>query len=100
MRMNNEAVCRYLKTNHNGRSKAALSRQLEAAFSCKGADIRKCINALRSDGVPICSCTDGYFYSENPVDIRGTVNQLHSRISKIEKAKTGMEKTISAERRC
>ena len=99
MRMNNEAVCRYLKTNHNGRSKAALSRQLEAAFSCKGAKIRKCINALRSGGVPICSCTGGYFYSENPEDIRGTVNQLHSRISKIEIAKNGMEKYIPAERR-
>ncbi len=100
MRMNNEAIFRYLKTNHNGRSKAALSRQLKAAFSCKGAEIRKCINALRSCGVPICSCTDGYFYSENPEDIRGTVNQLHSRISKIERAKNGMEKTIPAERRC
>ena len=92
-------ICSYLKRNHNSRSTAALSKQLEAAFSCKGTEIRKCINTLRSNGIPICSCVDGYFYSDNAEDISQTVDQLHSRISKIEKAKDGLEKYIHVERR-
>lgn len=94
-----DTICRYLITNHSTRSKAALSKQLEAAFSCKGTEIRKCINALRSEGVPICSCADGYFYSDNADDISKTVKQLHSRISKIEHAKDGLEQFILVERR-
>lgn len=94
-----DAICKYLKTNHNSRGKAALSKQLEAAFSCKGTEIRKCINTLRSKGVPICSCANGYFYSGEADDISKTLNQLHSRISKIEQAKDGLEQFILAERR-
>ncbi len=94
-----DAICNYLKRNHNTRSKAALSKQLEAAFSYKGTELRKCINLLRLKGIPICSCVDGYFYSDNTEDISNTVSQLHSRISKIEQAKDGLEKYILAERR-
>lgn len=94
-----DAIGTYLKRNHNTRNKAALSKQLEAAFSCKGTEIRRCINMLRSNGIPICSCVDGYFYSDNTADISSTVNQLHSRINKIEQAKGGLEKYIYAERR-
>lgn len=97
--MEYEPISKFLQTNHNSRSKAALSKQLEAAFSCKGTEIRKCINALRSRGVPICSCADGYFYSDKAEDILKTVKQLHSRISKIEQAKDGLEQIILAERR-
>ncbi len=94
-----DAIGTYLKRNHNTRNKAALSKQLEAAFSCKGTEIRRCINMLRSKGIPICSCVNGYFYSDNTEDISSTVNQLYSRISKIEQAKDGLKKYILAERR-
>lgn len=85
--MDCNAIGDYLRSNHHTRSTAALSKQLEAAFSCKGSEIRKCINRLRSDGIPICSCVDGYFYSDEPEDISGTINQLHGRI---EKNRTGV----------
>ena len=97
--MDCNAIGDYLRSNHHTRSTADLSKQLEAAFSCKGSEIRKCINRLRSDGIPICSCVDGYSYSDEPEDISGTINQLHGRIEKIERALHGMGKCISPERR-
>ena len=90
--MDCNAIGDYLRSNHHTRSTAALSKQLEAAFSCKGTEIRRCINTLRTRGIPICSSADGYFYSENPADIARTVSQLHGRVLKIENAQHGMEK--------
>lgn len=97
--MDYNAICEYLRNNHNSRKTAALSKQLEAVFSCKGSELRKCINRLRSDGIPICSSVDGYFYSDSPQDISRTINQLHGRIVKIEQALHGMDMCISSERR-
>lgn len=90
--MDSERLFIYLKKNHIGSKNAVLSKQLEAAFSCKGKEIRRCINTLRTRGIPICSSADGYFYSEKPSDIARTVSQLRGRVLKIENAQHGMEK--------
>ena len=97
--MDCEKLYRCLKSNHNGRKNAALSKQLEAAFSCKGSELRKCINSLRTRGIPICSSTEGYYYSENEDDISGTINQLRGRVRKIECAQNGMSQIILSQRR-
>ena len=95
--MDSEKLYLYLKNNHIGNKNAVLSKQLETAFSCKGTEIRRCINTLRSRGIPICSSADGYFYSENPADIARTVSQLRGRVLKIENAQHGMAKNLLKE---
>jgi len=97
--MDSERLYLYLKNNHISSKNAVLSKQLEAAFSCKGTEIRRCINTLRTRGIPICSSADGYFYSEDPADIARTVSQLRGRIEKIECAQNGMSQIILSQRR-
>lgn len=52
--------------------------------------IRKHINEARSKGVPICSCRDGYYYSEDKLEILRTIQSLMHRTMSVEKAVNGM----------
>lgn len=88
---------KYMKNEHMGRDNAVKSKTLEGIFHCKGIEIRHMVNELRCLGVPICSCSQGYFYSTNPPDIRETLNHLAGRASKIKAAHDGMENALSQE---
>ena len=48
--------------------------------------IRRHINEARSKGIPICSCRDGYFYSEDKHEILRTIQSLMHRTMSVEKA--------------
>lgn len=86
---------KYMKNEHMGRDNAIKSKALESIFRCKGIEIRHMVNELRRLGVPICSCSQGYFYSTNPSDIRDTIHHLAGRANKIKAALDGMENTLS-----
>lgn len=85
---------RFMSDEHIGRKKAITSKEIEKAFQCKGTEVRKIVNELRSNGVPICSSPTGYYYAETKSEIKDTLAHLESRIKKIEKAKEGMEETL------
>ena len=90
--MVDKALCEHLKKYHRGQESAASSKELEAAFHIKGAELRRAVNRLRCDGQPICSNENGYFYAARQSEIRATVAQLTGRISKITAAKNGLLK--------
>ena len=56
-------IAEYLKTYHKGAQSVISSRELEAAFHIRGPDLRRLINSLRGDGIPICSSDSGYYYA-------------------------------------
>lgn len=85
---------KYMKDEHMGKENAIKSKALESLFRCKGKEIRHMVNELRCLGVPICSCSHGYFYSTCPADIRETINHLAGRANKIIAAHDGMEKSL------
>ena len=85
---------RFMCDEHKGRRKAITSKEIENDFQCKGTEVRKIVNELRSNGVPICSLPIGYYYAETKSEIKDTLAHLESRIKKIEKAKEGMEETL------
>ena len=84
----------YMQNEHTGRENAIKSKALESIFRCKGKEIRHMVNELRCLGIPICSCSKGYFYSTSPSDIRETINHLAGRANKIIAAHDGMEKSL------
>ena len=86
---------KYMKIEHTGRDNAIKSKALESIFHCKGIEIRHMVNELRCLGVPICSCSQGYFYSTSAVDVRETIKHLEGRASKIKAAQDGMEKYLA-----
>lgn len=86
---------RFMCDKHIGRKNAITSKEIENIFQCKGTDVRRIVNELRSNGVPICSSTTGYFYAETKSEIKYTLAHIDSRIKKIEKAKEGIEEALN-----
>ena len=82
----------YMEIFHCGEQYAAVSRELEMAFGIKGAELRALINALRRDGVPICSNEKGYFYAETDAELLRTIRHMSSRIAGISGAIRGLKK--------
>ena len=94
--MTDKALCDHLKKYHQGQESAASSKELEAAFSVKGVELRRTVNRLRCNGHPICSDANGYFYAARQSEIRATVAHLTGRIAKIAAAKNGLLKSYQA----
>ena len=80
----------HMRAHHVGKNKVVFSKELEHILHCKGADIRSMVNELRCKGVPICSCSQGYFLASNVEDINETIAHLHGRIKKIQAAIDGL----------
>ena len=85
---------RFMCEEHKGIRKAITSKEIENAFRCRGTEVRKIVNDLRCDGIPICSSPTGYYYAETGSEIEDTLAHLEGRIEKIEKAKEGLEKAL------
>lgn len=75
------------------------SRDLSEITGDSRENIRKIINELRTEGIPVCSTNAGYFISENPRDIEKTVNSLEGRIRSIKGAAMGLRICIAKAQR-
>lgn len=53
-------------------------------------DLRKEVKFLRAKGIPICSTSQDYWYSEKPEDILLTIHQLEHRMEEIANATEGL----------
>ena len=84
----------YMLTQHKGKANAVKSREIEAAFHCKGAEVRRMVNDLRCKGVPICSCNEGYYYADSDQDICFTIAHLNGRIKKMQAAKQDRKSVV------
>ena len=73
----NEALAEYLALHHKGEANAVTSRELECSFQMRGSELRREINALRGDGIPICSFEGGYYYAATAEELERTIRQLN-----------------------
>ena len=85
-----ESIRDYLKKAHTGRNKAVHSYVIEGLLNIDGRTVRKHISKLRQQGVPICSCRDGYYYAEKQNEINETVAWLNEHVTKVSNARTGL----------
>ena len=60
-----------------------LSEVLERELDCTGSVIRDGVRALRRAGVPIASCSDGYFLAESFDEIEPTIEDLRARMKSL-----------------
>lgn len=58
------------------------------------SELRREINALRGDGIPICSFEGGYYYAATAEELERTIRQLRSRIKKIAFAERGLSSAL------
>ena len=97
----NKALAEYLDLYHKGEANAVTSRELECAFRMRGSELRREINALRGDGIPICSFDGGYYYaateeepeSEEDKEIR----ELEEKLAEAKKAKADKDESSADE---
>ena len=85
----------FLKQQHFGCGRAVSSGMLETAFCVTGREIRTAVNTLRSMGEPVCSDENGYYYAANEQELRHSIRQLDSRITKMAKAKNGLNTALA-----
>ena len=76
----NEALAEYLALYHKGEVNAVTSRELECSFQMRGSELRREINALRGDGIPICSFEGGYYYAATAEEIAFAERGLSSAL--------------------
>ena len=70
------------------------AKELAILFGTSDVYIRKVINDYRSDGIPICSNRQGYYYSEEPKEIIETIASLKRRVASIQRAIDGLLKNV------
>ena len=92
--MNKEKVFGYLCAYCCGRKHAASSQTLEKKLDVSGNELRKQVNALRREGVPIASSGEGYFYAENAAEIYATIRSLQKMRQGLDTAIAGLEQAL------
>ena len=95
--MEKERLAEYLEQYHTGASNAAISRELELTFGIKGIQVRHMVNALRREGVPIASSSDGYYFAATDQEVRSTIAHLTRRIGGIAAAIRGLNRSLEQE---
>ncbi len=92
--MNKEKVYGYLCAYCIGRKRVISSQALEKMLNLSGNELRKQVNALRREGIPIASNSAGYFYAENAADIYATIRSLQKMRRGLDAAIEGLEKAM------
>ena len=65
-----------LKKHHTGRENAIVSKQLKSLVGTKRSEVCRIVSRLRREGVPICSCNDGYFYPRSYSEVLDVVSRF------------------------
>ena len=92
--MNKETVNAYLEGNCRGRRHAVSSIRLEQKLNLSGNELRKQVNALRREGVPIASSGEGYYYAENAGEVYATIRNLQKMRRGLDAAIAGLEQAL------
>lgn len=92
--MNKEKVYGYLCAYCIGRKHVTSSQTLEKMLNLSGNELRKQVNALRREGIPIASNSAGYFYAENAADLYATIRSLQKMRRGLDSAIEGLEKAL------
>lgn len=75
-----------------GNGNRITSAELSQRLGISGAEVRKQVNQLRTDGTAIASDSQGYYLALDPTDLDHTIASFNSRIHQMIKARSGLEK--------
>ena len=74
-------IAEYLKEYHPTEAEAIKARDLCELFNFNDQkQLRNVISELRQDGEAICSSSNGYWYSKDPVDLRKTIHRMEGQV--------------------
>lgn len=75
-----------------GNESRITSAEISQRLGISGAEVRKQINQLRTDGTAIASDSHGYYLAVESTDLDHTIASFNSRIHQMIKARCGLEK--------
>lgn len=70
------------------------SRELERALGISGNELRRKINRLRQEAVPIAADRRGYYYAETAAEVYATIRSLEKMRSGLDAAISGLERAL------
>ena len=92
--MTKETVALYLENGFKGRRNVISSRELERALGISGNELRRKINRLRQEAVPIAADRRGYYYAETAAEVYATIRNLEKMRSGLDAAISGLERAL------
>lgn len=92
--MNAEGLKNHLKDNYSGRKRTVSGAVLERELHMSGNELRRQVNRLRRQGIPIASSRAGYFYALTAGEVYGTIRQLRQMVQGLEAAVCGLEQAL------
>lgn len=75
-----------------GNEKRITSSEISNKLGISGAEVRRQINALRCDGIPVASDSHGYYIATEQSDLNRTIASFNSRINQMMKARDGLKR--------
>ena len=91
--MTKETVALYLENGFKGRRNVISSRELERVLGISGNELRRRVNRLRQDTVPIAADQRGYF-AETAAEVYDTIRGLQKMRSGLDAAISGLERAL------
>ena len=92
--MSSEELKEYLRENCCGRTNLRSGKSLEGIFHISENELRRRVNRLRREGVPIASCRGGYFYARTAGEAYATIRALRKMTGGLEAAIRGLEESL------
>lgn len=93
--MKKDDLKRYLALNCQGKTRAISSSRLQRIIPISENDLRKAVNRMRREGVPIASDQTGYYYAQTAGEVYGTIRTLKKMRSGLDAAITGLERSLN-----
>lgn len=93
--MRQDHLKNHLKIYCAGRKNATKSAELERRLRISGNDLRKLVNRLRKQGVPIASGPSGYYYAATAGEVYATIRQLKDMERGLQAAIRGLEDALN-----
>lgn len=91
-----ERVVNYI-INHGTKESPVCNHEICMKLNTHEQSVRQHINRARCNGVPICSCNKGYYYSEDKADILETIQSLLKRTIAVEHSVNGLLSRLRTE---
>lgn len=87
-----EMIKEFLQKECLGKANAKKYKELNELLPLNNRTIRVIINNLRKEGMPICSGSNGVWWSNSKKELKQTINSLESRITDLSDVIKGLKR--------
>ena len=92
--MNKETLKTHLLTGCRGDGRAVSAATLRQSLHVSENELRKQVNRLRREAVPIANSAAGYFYAETAGEVYATIRHLRKMREGLDGAIAGLEQAL------